>query len=94
MFFTKDHLDGFYEWMPESQRSVFDGSASRRLFDRWNGNQVLFLINLLLSSSGNFSVGRGKRIEKLIIDFLPADKRSELTVFNWLQTEIVKSSDQ
>jgi hypothetical protein len=93
MLFNKEDLDGFYEWMPESERSVFDGSATRRLFDRWNGNQVLFLINLLLNNSGNFSVGRGKKIEKLIIDHLPLDKRSEVTVFNWLQSEIAKNNE-
>lgn len=88
MLFSKDYLEGFYRWTPETDRSLFDGDASRRLFDRRHGNQVLFIINLILDVSGNFSVERGKQIEKLIIDKLPFIRSSELTVFNWLQREI------
>lgn len=88
MLFSKEHLEGFYHWTPDTERSLFDGNASRRLFDRNHGNQVLFIINLILDISGNFSVEKGRQIEKLIINKLPFARSSELTVFNWLQTEI------
>jgi len=91
MIFLREHLSGFYEWIADSEQPVFDGNASRRLFNRWNGNQVLFLINLLLSSSGNSSIERGRDIERLIINELPLTAKSELTVFNWLQGEIAKA---
>lgn len=91
MIFLREHLSGFYEWIPDGEESLFDGNASRRLFNRWNGNQVLFLINLLLSSSGNFSIEHGRYIERLIINELPLTAKSELTVFNWLQGEIAKT---
>jgi len=90
MLFSKEHLDGFYHWTPEPERSLFDGNASRRLFDRSHGNQVLFIINLILDISGNFSIERGRQIEKMIINRLPFTRSSELTVFNWLQQEILK----
>ena len=88
MLFSKEYLEGFYRWTPETERALFDGNASRRLFDRHHGNQVLFIINLILDISGNFSIEKGKQIERLIINKLPFIRSSELTVFNWLQTEI------
>jgi hypothetical protein len=90
MLFSKEHLEGFYHWTPDTERSMYDGNASRRLFDRNHGNQVLFIINLILDISGNFSVEKGRQIEKLIINKLPFARSSELTVFNWLQGEIMK----
>jgi len=90
MLFTKEHLSGFYKWLPETERSVFDGNATRRLFDPFNGNQILFLINLIMDSCGNFSVDYGRKIENLIMDKLPLGVKSELTVFNWLYSEIGK----
>lgn len=90
MLFSKEHLEGFYSWFPDIERSIFDGSATRRLFNRNNGNQVLFIINLILDCSRNFSIERGRQIERLIINKLPLTAKSELTVFNWLQLEIAK----
>ena len=90
MLFTKEHLSGFYKWTSECERSVFDGSASRRLFDRFNGNQVLFLINLLLDCCGSLSIEQGKKIETLIMNKLPFGIKSEITAFNWLYLEIAR----
>ena len=89
MCISKEHLNGLYDWPQERERSVYDGDASRRLFNRYNGNQVLFIINLIMSSCGFRSVEEGKRIEKLIINQLPFNPSSELTVYNWLRREIV-----
>ena len=91
MLFSKEHLSGLYNWLPETGTSVFDGEATRRLFNRYNGYQVLFIINLLLDSCGNFSIDQGRQIEKLIINKLPFNPSSELTVFNWLQQEMVNA---
>jgi len=88
MLFSKEHLTGVYNWSPQTDTPAFDGKATRRLFDRWNGDQVLFMINLILENDKNLSVEQGKKIEALIINKLPFDSRSELTVFNWLQKEI------
>jgi hypothetical protein len=89
MLFSKDQLTGVYNWSSQTDAPVFEGQPSRRLFDRWNGDQVLFIINLLLANSGSFSIDEGKKIEKLIINKLPFDPCSELTVFNWLQKEMM-----
>jgi hypothetical protein len=90
MLFTKEHLSGFYKWFPETERSIFDGNATRRLFDRFNGNQILFIINLLMDTCGNYSIELGKKIEEMILDKLPLGTKSELTVYNWLYLEIGK----
>lgn len=88
MKFLKEHLTGFYEWKPGSEISMYHGKVTRRLFDRWNGNQVLFIINTFLSDSGSTSIEKGKVIENLLIEKLPLDARSEVSVINWLQTTI------
>lgn len=91
MLFSKEHLDGFYHWPQEQgERSVYDGNASRRLFNCNNGNQVLFLINLIMDSCGSMSIELGQKIERMIINKLPLQPSSEVTVYNWLRTEIVK----
>jgi hypothetical protein len=92
MLFLKEHLEGFYQWNAESEKSVFEGKPSRRVFNRWNGDQVLFIINLVLSDTDASPVAEGKKIEKIIIDRLPIETKSELSVFNWLQQEIAKNN--
>ena len=92
MSFSKEHLNGVYNWSSETELPLFDGQASRRLFDRSNGNQVLFLINLLLDNADSFSIEEGKKIESLITNKLPFQQSSELTVFNWLQKEMLVSA--
>ena len=92
MLFSKEHLSGVYNWLPQPEIPVFDGQPSRRLFDRWNGNQVLFIINLLLEHTGSSSIEEGRKIEELIINKLPFDSSSELTVFHWLQKQMLVSA--
>lgn len=89
MSFSKEHLNGLYNWLSETEAVIFEGPVSRRLFNRWNGDQVLFIINHLLDSSEDFSVEQGRKIERLIINKLPFESSSELTVFNWLQKEMM-----
>jgi hypothetical protein len=92
MLFLKEHLEGFYQWNSESEKFLFEGKPSRRVFNRWNGDQVLFIINLLLNDSSTSPISEGKKIEKIIIDRLPIETKSELSVFNWLQQEIAKNN--
>jgi hypothetical protein len=68
---------------------MFEGAPSRRMFDRYNGDQVFFIITLLLERLGNSSIEQGREIELLIINKLPFSSSSELTVFNWLEKEMI-----
>lgn len=92
MSFSKEHLTGLYNWAPEPETPLFTDSPTRRTFDRFNGHQVLFIINRVLEVSGTFTIEDGRKLEALIINKLPFDPCSELTVFNWLQKEMMVSA--
>jgi hypothetical protein len=85
MMFLKEHLAGSYEWMDEAGQAVYTGEASRRKFDRFNGNQMLFIINLFGSATDRFSVNEGRKLEDMVMNHLPLEAKSEISVFNWLQ---------
>jgi hypothetical protein len=89
MLFSKEHLTGLYTWVSSNANDTFEGEPSRRLFDRWNGDQVLFIIKQVMENTGDLSIEHGKKLEGLIINKLPFDPCSELTVFNWLQKEML-----
>ncbi len=84
MHLSKEHLStgNNYSWTDEF---VFDGTPSRRLFDRNNGNQLLFIINLYASEVKGFSETDVSRIEAMLIDQLPEQIKSEISVLKWLQ---------
>jgi len=75
-----------YSWRDQDSQ-LFFGEPSRRIFDRSNGTQVLFIINFYASLCEQFSPGEGKKIEQQIADSLPADIKSEISVFNWLRKQ-------
>ncbi len=89
MQFSKEDLKGYYKWAVEDRSLLFTGSPTRRLFDRWNGNQVLFLINYFAALSDSFTIEEGQKLEDLLIHHLPVNINSEKSVFTWLQSEAV-----
>lgn len=85
MLFLKEHLiSNHYSWTTETRHEITN-TPDRRLFDRSNGNQILYLINFFGYSIGNLTVDDGQKIESLIIKELPAELKSEIAVFNWLR---------
>ena len=92
MAFSKEYLTGLYNWTTEQETSLFEGPPSRRAFNRFDGNQVIFIITLLLERLGDFSIEQGREIEMLIINKLPFESSSELTVFNWLEKEMIRTA--
>jgi hypothetical protein len=66
MIFLKEHLSGTYEWPSENERILLDTVPSRRLFNRWNGYQTLFVINLFLVQAGLALEHYGKKSRKYI----------------------------
>lgn len=86
MLFLKEHLQSdHYNWKNEVSHSIYTSEPDRRLFDRSNGNQVLFIINYFGKLLGRLTLHDGQQIETLISTQLPTDTRSELSVFNWLR---------
>ena len=85
MHFQKQDLEGTqYNWVDEG-RNIFSGQPSRRTFDSSNGAQVLFMINFYSSLSERFTLSEARQLEQKILNELPADAKSELSVFNWLR---------
>lgn len=86
MLFLKEHLQSdHYSWEIKTGHSCFAIGPDRRLFDRYNGNQVLFIINSFGKSVGRLTLSDGHKIEELISTQLPESTKSELSVFNWLR---------
>jgi hypothetical protein len=92
MSFSKENLTGLYNWDSQKETSLFEGSPSRRTFDRYNGDQVVFIISKLSEKLGISSIEQAREMEKLIINRLPFTPCSELTVFNWLEKEMMAIS--
>ena len=87
MFFQKQDLEGTnYIWLEEGSKNVFTGQPSRRSFDPFNGDQVLFLINFYGSLYGQETLRDGKAIEHDLRHHLPSKAHSEISVFNWLRS--------
>ena len=86
MDFVREDLKGdHYTWNEDVNLSAFQGQPSRRLFNRYDGYQVLFLINSYASQAGGNDPQVGQRMESLIMHDLPLDARSEISVLNWLK---------
>ena len=88
MHFEKQDLEGDHYFWTDDKNHLFTGQPSRRIFDRFNGNQVLFLINFYGSLTDKFTLGDGKSIEKRIQNELPLEAQSEITVYNWMRNTL------
>jgi hypothetical protein len=86
MHFQKQDMTGqHYNWNNSGSQSIYMGQPSRRAFDRYNGDQVLFLINFFGTITGRYTLQECRLVESKIADHLPLEARSEITVFNWLR---------
>jgi hypothetical protein len=86
MHFLKQDLEGtHYNWADSGEKHIFMGQPTRRSFDPFNGDQVLFLINFYGSLSDRFTLQEGKIIEKRLLNDLPPEIKSEISVFNWIR---------
>lgn len=95
MIFLKEYLqNNHYHWTGGTNHSSGNNEPDRRIFDRFNGNQVLFLINYFGQSIGKMSLSEGQRIEELIFTKLPFETKSELSVYNWLRGIYLNSANE
>lgn len=87
MHFQKQDLEGtHYHWPENHDKDIFTGQPSRRTFDPFNGEQMLFMINFYGSLSDRFSLQEGKIIEHELIYNLPTTMKSEVSAFNWMRS--------
>lgn len=87
MLILKEHLKGEYGWMPEGARPAYKGEATRRLFNRRDGVQVLFIINVFVQQNCTPTIQDGLKAEELLLEKLPFGNKSELSVLQWLQKQ-------
>lgn len=85
MHLQKNDLEGTHYHWDDVSRPIFTGQPTRRSFNRFNGDQVLFLINFYGSLSGDFTVRDGKTIERKILHEMPYEICSEISVVNWMR---------
>jgi hypothetical protein len=81
----EDLQNPHYSWTSAPGLTLYNGQPSRRLFDRDNGDQVLFIINFYESETNSLSLTEAKRIEEMIMNELPLSAKSEISVLNWLK---------
>lgn len=85
MRFLKEHLLlDHYSWSENNKAHLFSETASRRIFNRFSGDQVLFIINLCVDGDQPSAVVQGQQLEKKLLHELPLEPKSELSVYNWL----------
>jgi len=94
LFLKEDMTGTNYYWPGQDGKQVFTGTPTRRLFDRYNGDQVLFIINYYGAQSAGFSIEQGKLIELEIAHRLPMEAKSEISVFNWIQALLISTSTE
>ena len=86
MYFKKEDLAGtHYTWSANDKKQVFTGRPSRKSFDRFNGDQVLFLINFYGSMLMEFSLQDGRVLEQAVLNQLPINAMSEVSALHWLR---------
>lgn len=91
LFQKQDMKENHYHWNNQGN-DIFKGQPSRRLFDRYNGEQVLFIINFYASlSAENFTLQEGQRLEEKLLNHLPIGTLSEVSVFNWLRDSVSRT---
>ena len=74
-----------YSWPDNNEKILYIGMPSRRSFDAFNGDQVLFIINSYASLVTDFTVDKGRQIERQLLYYLPTNLKSEISVVNWLK---------
>jgi len=86
MLLKHDLVGTEYTWLNEGEENIFKGQPTRRAFNRFNGDQVLFIINFYGSLTDQSSIREGREIESDLINYLPLGQQSEISVFNWLRS--------
>ncbi|MDB5232934.1 MAG: hypothetical protein JWN76_3739 [Chitinophagaceae bacterium] len=86
MQFLKEHLsENGYNWSPTPKPIILTEAPDRRYFDRFSGDELLYMINIFDQCVGGLTLSDCQHIEKLIETQLPLDIKSRIGVFNWLK---------
>jgi len=92
MVFLEEHLNGKnYTWLANDTSTVIT-QPDRRVFDRDSGNEVLRMINFFGKHVGELTINDGQKVENLIMNELPLEVKSQLSVFNWLRSKYLTTA--
>jgi len=86
MIITRAQLKGTnYLWTEETMASkLLHEGPSRRIFNRFNGYQLLAMIQYFAVRYDVTADVDQLKLENMLLHFLPFGIKSELSVFNWL----------
>ena len=91
MFFLKENLlADDYDWSNDYHHNQLSDEATRKRFDRFNGYDILHIIDLFDRSVEKLTIEQAQRIEQLIQTELPLEIKSEITVLQWLKERRVQ----
>lgn len=82
-FSKKDLLEEEYYWNTNLLLSALAPSAS--FFNRFNGVDVLRMINLFNTRVTSLTISEGQTIERMLVREMPLQVNDEISVFNWLK---------
>ena len=80
----QDLQESGYHW-EENGNELFQGEPTRRLFNRYSGDQVLFILNCYQNLSPTSTIEDLRHLELRLHNSLPLNPMSEISVLNWLQ---------
>ena len=87
--FNKSDLTLFYNWNTDASCPNLSGTPDKSFFNKNEGNEVLYIINLLSFVEDSCDL---ERAENLIRNYMPLNIKSQIDVFNWLEInwELIK----
>lgn len=96
VYYKEDLLFNDYEWNESVTHIKLQGSPDRNLFMRYEGYEILYMINYACEVLGCTSKTDAGRMEMLLHEKLPLDTKSQNSVFTWLRKEynLIAGSNQ
>lgn len=79
-----------YVWPANNTNNLLSEGPTRKRFDRYNGNCMLHIIHLFDYCVDKLNVAQAQEIERLILEELPLESKSEVSVLQWLKSKQVQ----
>ena len=82
-----DLLFNDYTWNESAEHVKLQGVPDRNMFMRYEGNEILYMINYACETMDCKSKTEAGRMEILLHEKLPLEVKSQNSVYSWLQKE-------
>lgn len=92
IFSKKDLLEKEYHWNTNLLFSALAPSAA--FFNRFNGVDILRMINLFNTLVTTLTLSEGQKIERMLVKEMPLQVNDEISVFNWLKEHYKTAADK